>query len=180
MKPSNVLVTLHDGKPVPKVIDFGVAKATNQRLTERTIYTRFAQIIGTPMSKFIKGDLDVIVMKAIEKDRTRRYDAASGLASDVQRFLNDEPIVARSPSLAYRFAKFTRRNRVAVATCALVLVSLVCGIVATSWMAAVARYEAERANHALQMFASASYEEAVTAVLLNDQEKAARAGDAPP
>ena len=167
VKPSNVLVTLHDGKPVPKVIDFGVAKATNQRLTERTIYTRFAQIIGTPMymspeqaalsgldvdtrsdiyslgmllyelltgttpfdkerfdkaaydeirrivreeqpskpstkistlgnnattvsrtrgtdphslSKFVLGDLDVIVMKAIEKDRTRRYDTASGLA----------------------------------------------------------------------------------------------------
>ena len=84
------------------------------------------------------GDLDIIAMKALEKDRTRRYDTASGLAADVQRFLNDEPIVARPPSLAYRFTKFARRNRVAVVTSALVLVSLVAGIVATSWMAAVA------------------------------------------
>ena len=63
-------------------------------------------------------------MKALEKDRTRRYDTASGLADDVERFLKDEPIVARSPSLAYRFAKFARRNRTAVVTSAVVLVSL--------------------------------------------------------
>lgn len=220
VKPSNVLVTLHDGKPVPKIIDFGVAKATNQRLTERTIYTRCAQIIGTPLymspeqaelsgldvdtrsdiyslgvllyelltgttpfdkeriekaayseirriiceeeppkpstkistlgesatgisicrgtdrhslSKRIMGDLDVIVMKAIEKDRTRRYGTATGLADDVQRFLEDQPIVARAPSVVYRFRKFTRRNRVAMATSAAVLVSLVVGLAGLAW-----------------------------------------------
>ena len=198
VKPSNVLVTLHDGNPVPKVIDFGVAKATNQRLTERTIYTRLAQIIGTPMymspeqaelsgldvdtrsdiyslgvllyelltgttpfdrerfanaaydeirrivreeeppkpstkisslgdtvttissqrntepkrlHQTVRGDLDWIVMKAMEKDRTRRYETASGLAADIQRFLAYEPVWARAPSAAYRLRKYAWRNR---------------------------------------------------------------------
>ena len=198
IKPTNVLVTLHDGKPVPKVIDFGVAKALHQRLTERTVYTSFAQVIGTPLymspeqaelsgldidtrsdvyslgvllyelltgttpfdkrqfekaaydeirriiretdppkpstkigslgetatsvslqrgtdqrtlSKLVTGDLDIIAMKALEKDRTRRYDTASGLADDVQRFLKDEPIVARSPSRAYRFTSSLAATR---------------------------------------------------------------------
>ena len=215
IKPSNVLVTLHDGAPVPKVIDFGVAKALHQRLTERTIYTSFAQVVGTPLymspeqaelsgldidtrsdvyslgvllyellagttpfdkerferaaydeirriiretdppkpstkvsslgetasfvsaqrgtdprslSRSITGDLDVIVMKALEKDRTRRYGTASGLADDVQRFLENQPIVARAPSIAYRFSKFARRNRVALAMSAVVLVSLIVGL----------------------------------------------------
>ena len=96
------------------------------------------------LSRFVTGDLDWIVMKALEKDRTRRYETASGLAADVQRFLNDEPIVARSPSLAYRFTKFARRNRVAMVTSALVLASLVVGIVATSWMAHARRRSSEQ------------------------------------
>ena len=82
------------------------------------------------LSRFVTGDLDVIAMKSIEKDRTRRYDTASALADDVQRFLNDEPIVARSPSLAYRFTKLARRHRVATATSLVVVASLICGIVA--------------------------------------------------
>lgn len=255
VKPSNVLVTLHDGKPVPKVIDFGVAKAISQRLTERTIYTQLRQTVGKPLymspeqaelsgldidtrtdvyslgvllyemltgttpferqlfekaaydeirriireqdppkpstkistlgerataisahrrtdprslSKFVMGDLDIIAMKALEKDRTRRYDTASGLAADVQRFLHDEPIVARPPSPAYRFTKFARRNRVAVVTAALVLASLVAGVVATSWMA-------KRTYDTLKMLAEASYEAAVTAALVGDQEKAEKA-----
>ena len=248
VKPSNVLVTLHDSKPVPKVIDFGVAKATNQRLTERTIYTRFAQIIGTPMymspeqaalsgldvdtrsdiyslgmllyelltgttpfdkerfdkaaydeirrivreeqptkpstkistlgdnatevsahrrtdphslSRFVQGDLDVIVMKAIEKDRTRRYDTASGLATDIERFLHNEPIVARPPSLVYRFGKFAQRNRMAVATSTVVLTSLLVAVIATSW-------SAHRAHETLRRLADAFYREAVAAALAGD------------
>jgi serine/threonine protein kinase len=258
VKPTNVLVTLHDSTPVPKIIDFGVAKATNQRLTEHTVYTRFSQIIGTPMymspeqaalsgldvdtrtdvyslgvllyelltgappfdkerfdkaaydeirrivrdeqpskpstkistlgenasavsarrgmdphglSKFVKGDLDVIVMKAIEKDRTQRYDTASGLAADVERFLHSEPIIARSPSLAYRLAKFTRRNRVAVATSVVVLMSLLVTVVATSW-------SAHQAHETLRRLANAFYGEAVTAALAGDLEKARSVLDA--
>ncbi len=252
VKPSNVLVTLNDGRPVPKVIDFGVAKATNQRLTDRTIYTRFAQIIGTPMymspeqaalsgldvdtrsdiyslgvllyelltgstpfdharfekaafdeirrivreeqpakpstkistlgnsatsisahrgtdprslTKFVRGDLDVIVMKAIEKDRTRRYDTASALTGDVERFLNNDPIVARPPSLAYRFRKFAQRNRVAVATSAIVVMSLLVAVIATSW-------SAHRAHETLRRLADAFYREAVAAALAGDLRKA--------
>lgn len=208
VKPTNVLVTLHDGRPVPKIIDFGVAKAINQQLTERTVYTRHMQMIGTPLymspeqaelsgldvdtrtdiyalgvllyelltgttpfdkerlreaaydevrriireeeppkpstristlgepataisahrktdpkrlSQLVRGDLDWIVMKALEKDRTRRYETATGFARDVQRHLNDEPVEARAPSTIYRLRKCVRRNKVAVTTSALVL-----------------------------------------------------------
>ena len=76
------------------------------------------------LSKLVAGDLDIIAMKALEKDRTRRYDSASGLADDVQRFLTHLPIVARSPSLAYRFSKFAHRNRATVVTSAVVLLTL--------------------------------------------------------
>ena len=198
IKPTNVMVTLHDGKPVPKVIDFGIAKATNQRLTEQTLFTRYAQMIGTPeymspeqaemsgldidtrtdiyslgvllyelltgstpfagetlrsagyaemqriiretdplkpstrirtlgatlvgvaqsrqcsvelLPKLVRGDLDCIVMKSIEKDRTQRYETAHALAGDIERHLRNEPILAGSPSTAYRIQKFVRRHR---------------------------------------------------------------------
>ena len=194
IKPSNVLVTLHDNKPVPKVIDFGVAKATAQRLTERTLFTQFGVIVGTPeymspeqsqmsgldidtrsdiyslgvllyelltgstplekqrlrevaftevlrrireeeppkpstrlgttqessaiaaqrgtepakLAKLVRGDLDWIVMKAIEKDRTRRYESAGGLARDIQRHLDGDPVEAGPPSPFYRMSTFAQ------------------------------------------------------------------------
>jgi serine/threonine protein kinase len=197
IKPSNIMVTQGDDHPVPKVIDFGIAKATNQRLTEKTLFTRYAHIIGTPaymspeqaelsemgidtrsdiyslgvllyelltgstpfneeelrkagylemqrvireqepdkpstklgtlgniltnvakqrnatpalLRKTIHGDLDWIVMKALEKVRDRRYDNASALALDVQRHLDDQPILARAPGTLYLVQKFMRRH----------------------------------------------------------------------
>ena len=211
IKPSNVMVTLHDGTPVPKVIDFGIAKATNQRLTEKTLFTRYAQMIGTPaymspeqaemsgldvdtrtdiyslgvllyelltgttpfdgqklrsagylelqriireeeptkpstklsslgesltevasrrstkpdlLRKLVRGDLDWIVMRAMEKDRTRRYETVHALAGDVQRYLRQEPILAGSPGTIYRMRKFCRRHRYRVITAAAVGVFL--------------------------------------------------------
>ena len=198
IKPSNVMVTSHDGMPVPKVIDFGIAKATNQRLTEKTFFTRYAQMIGTPaymspeqaelndldvdtrsdvyslgvllyelltgttpfseeelrqagyaamqriireqepirpstrlstlqdtlpevaahrgttpelLGKMLQGDLDWIVVKALEKDRTRRYGTAHALAEDIGRHLRNEPITAGSPGVSYRLHKFLRRHK---------------------------------------------------------------------
>ena len=232
IKPSNVLITLHDGEPVVKVIDFGVAKALNQKLTEKTIYTSFAQIIGTPLymspeqaelsgldvdtrtdvyslgvllyelltgttpfdrrhldkaaydeirriireqeppkpstristlgatlqsistqrkmdprqlCRFVRGDLDWIVMMSLEKDRTRRYDTASSFAADVRRFLEDEPVEARAPSTVYRIQKFAARNRLLL-TAALLFLLLVLGGIAGIGVfavrAAIARQDA--------------------------------------
>src|SRR6516162_8255316 len=218
IKPSNVLVTSHDGKPVAKVIDFGVAKAIHQPLTERTIYTNFAQMIGTPLymspeqaemsgldidtrsdiyslgvllyelltgstplakkrvaaaaydeirrlireeepprpstrlsssnslassaaqrhteptklSKLVRGDLDWITMKALEKDRTRRYETADGLARDIQRYLANEMVEARPPSTVYRLQKFASNNKIALSTAATIAFLLVAGIVGTT------------------------------------------------
>jgi eukaryotic-like serine/threonine-protein kinase len=236
IKPSNVLVTSHDGKPAAKVIDFGVAKALHQRLTELTIYTQFAQMIGTPLymspeqaemsgldidtgsdiyslgvllyelltgttpldkkrlvkaaydeirrmireeeppkpstrlsttesiasiaaqrrtepaklSKLIRGDLDWITMKALEKDRTRRYETANGLARDIQRYLADEVVEARPPSTAYRLWKFAKKNRAALTTAAAIALLLVAGVVASTWEAV----RAMRAEQAAQQSAT--------------------------
>jgi serine/threonine protein kinase/tetratricopeptide (TPR) repeat protein len=234
IKPNNVLVTLHDSTPVPKVIDFGIAKATSQRLTEKTLFTEFRQFIGTPeymspdqaeisgldvdtrtdiyslgvllyelltgttpfdgaalrkasyseiqriirelepekpstrvatlaakgtdigvlrqtepatLSRLIRGDLDWIVMKAMEKDRTRRYGAASELASDIQRHLNHEPVLAGPPSVTYKFSKFVRRNRVAVTAGALIGLTVVVGLS----LATLGFVQATRAQAALEV-----------------------------
>jgi WD40 repeat protein/serine/threonine protein kinase len=247
LKPSNILVTLHDGNPVPKVIDFGVAKATNQQLTQRTLFTAYGQMVGTPaymspeqaemsgldidtrsdiyslgvllyelltgttplesnrlrqagyaemqrlireveppppstrmsalggeatvlagnrgtdvkrLTQLLRGDLDWIVMKALEKDRNRRYETPGAFAADVERFLHNEPIVARAPSALYKLRKFARRNRAAVAMAAIVLLLLVLGTAGTSiglvWAVQAedeARHDAERARDAEQLAA---------------------------
>jgi hypothetical protein len=216
LKPSNILVTEVDGAPVPKVIDFGVAKATQARLTEMTLFTGLHQMIGTPaymspeqaglgaldmdtrsdiyalgvllyelltgqtpltkeefekagldeifrlireqdppkpstrlsaltreeltaiaarrqaepvkLNRLLSGDLDWIVMKALEKDRRRRYETANGLAMDVQRHLQNEPVTACPPGNIYRFQKMVRRNKLAFGAAAAVAVSLVFGL----------------------------------------------------
>jgi serine/threonine protein kinase len=219
LKPSNVLIALYDGKAVPKVIDFGAAKAAAQQLTERTMFTEVGQIVATleymapeqaelnnldidtradiyslgvllyelltgsppfpgkplrgaafteilrilreveppkpstklsgseglpaiaaqrklepaKLMRLVQGDLDWIVMKALEKDRGRRYETANGLALDLQRYLADEPVLAGPPGLAYRLRKFVRRNRGPVAASAVLLLALVGGMVGTTW-----------------------------------------------
>jgi serine/threonine protein kinase/WD40 repeat protein len=234
IKPSNILVTLHDGVPVPKVIDFGIAKATSgQQLTDKTIYTAFAQFIGTyayvspeqaemsglgidtradiyslgvllyelltgrtpfdaatlqkagldqmrkiireqepprpstclstlkcadikavanqrgaeplRLINIIRRDLDWIVMKALEKDRTRRYDTANGFGLDVQRYLDSEPVLACPPSRIYKFQKLVRRNTFAVAAVCVVALVVVVGFATSTWLFIKERAARERA-----------------------------------
>ena len=219
IKPSNVMVTHHDGKPVPKVIDFGIAKATNQRLTEKTVFTRYAHLIGTPvymspeqaelsdldvdtrsdiyslgvvlyelltgttpfseeelrqagyvemqrmireqepalpstrlstlgdtltdvakrrsstpelLRKALRGELDWIVMKTLEKDRTCRYDSSSALLGDIQRYLNHEPVLAGPPTAWYRARKLLQRHGRLVAMLVAVAVTLVTATVVST------------------------------------------------
>jgi serine/threonine protein kinase/tetratricopeptide (TPR) repeat protein len=240
LKPSNVLVAVQDGKPVPKIIDFGIAKAVDHRLAESTLFTEQGLLIGTPaymspeqaelsgldidtrtdiyslgvmlyelligvlpfdqkmlraaafneiqriireidpprastqiiklgetnttiaehrrtdpasLHRQLKGDLDCILMRAMEKDRTRRYETATGLAMDINRHLHNEPISARPPSTTYRLAKFARRHKVGLAAGVAVFLALVAGLVmATTGLIrakraeAVAAGERDRAN----------------------------------
>lgn len=230
LKPSNVLVTMQDGVSVPKVIDFGVAKATNQRLTEGTLFTQNTTLIGTPaymspeqaeispggsvdvdtrsdiyslgvllyelltgtqpfsekrlravsyseMRRIIaeeeperpstrlrRGPADVqsagvvrrqssgldeidwIVLKCLEKDRTRRYETADGLAADVARYLAHEPIIARPPSAWYEFSKMVRRHRASFIATAAVIVALAAGVIVSTWEARLAREQGELAR----------------------------------
>jgi WD40 repeat protein/serine/threonine protein kinase len=238
LKPSNVLVVSHDGTPVVKVIDFGVAKAVGQQLTDKTIYTQFAQMVGTPLymspeqagqsgidvdtrtdiyalgvllyelltgttpfekerfkeaaydeirriireeeppkpstristlgqvastvsaqrksdpkrlSQLMRGELDWIVMKALEKDRNRRYDTPSALAADVRRHLQVEPVLACPPSVVYRLRKFARRNKRALATAALLAVML---LIALGAVVASAIWAADQAKARLALEAA--------------------------
>jgi serine/threonine protein kinase len=256
LKPSNILVCLYDGHPVPKVIDFGLAKAINQPLTENTLYTAHGMMVGTPLymspeqaefnnldvdtrtdiyslgvilyelltgttpldrqrikeaawqeivrlikeeepskpstklsgsgslpsvaaqrslepaqlTRLMRGDLDWIVMKALEKERSRRYETANGLARDLQRYLADEVVEARPTSATYRLRKFLRRNKGLVRAVAAVFLLLVAGIVGTSWgmlRAERARQEAESARIA----EAAERQRAVAAALAEKEAK---------
>jgi serine/threonine protein kinase len=220
LKPTNILVESHDGKPVPKVIDFGLAKATSGiQLTEHTLFTALGQVAGTPLymapeqaafnavdvdtradvyalgvilyelltgttpiareafkkaafdemlrvireqepptpssrissseskgsvaalrqmepiklGRFVRGELDWIVMKSLSKERDRRYESATALARDVERFLNHEPVQAGPPSASYKLRKFVRRNRPLVIAVAVMLFALIAGMTGTTF-----------------------------------------------
>ena len=221
LKPSNILVALHDGRPVPKVIDFGIAKATGPKLTERSVHTEIGAIVGTleymspeqatldqldidtrsdiyslgvllyelltgttpidrkrlkeaailevlrvirdeepprlstrlstteelpaiassrglpprKLNGLVRGDLDWIAMRALEKDRARRYQTANGLALDIVRYLHHEPVEAGPPSATYRLWKFARRYRAPLAAAAAFVVLLIAGAVVSTWQA---------------------------------------------
>jgi len=237
IKPSNVLIASHDGVPVVKIIDFGVAKAVGQHLTERTLYTQFTQLIGTPLymspeqagqsaldvdtrsdiyslgvllyelltgttpfdkeqlsqasyeeirriireeeppkpstristlgqaattlstqrksdpkrlSQLFRGELDWIVMKALEKDRNRRYDTASSFAADVQHYLHDEPVQACPPSAVYRFGKFARRNKGALVTATAVGLAVMLAVAGLATSTLLIAREQQATTNALQ------------------------------
>jgi serine/threonine protein kinase/tetratricopeptide (TPR) repeat protein len=247
IKPSNILVTLHDGKPVPKIIDFGVAKAIDQRLTERTLFTQFGALIGTPeymspeqaelsgldvdtrsdiyslgvllyelltgttpleraklreagyaevlrrikeeepprpstrlshagdrlasiaatrrteparLTRLVRGELDWIVMKALEKERTRRYETANGLARDVQRYLGGNAVEAGPPSAAYRLRKFARKHRAALGTVTAFVILLIVASVVSTYLA-IRAMRAERVATAEQNRAMVAERDAV-------------------
>ncbi len=231
LKPSNILVSTQDGRPHTKVIDFGIAKATASKLTEKTLFTEHRALIGTPeymspeqaegsldidtrtdvyslgvllyelltgttpfssrelrsaayaeiqriirevdpprpstrlsnntdtiasvaaqrrveprkLGTLVRGELDWIVMRALEKDRQRRYETASGLATDIQRYLGGEALAAAPPSRTYRFKKFIRRNRVMVTTVGAVAVALVAGFGTALWQAREASLQRDAA-----------------------------------
>jgi serine/threonine protein kinase len=239
IKPGNILVTLHDGTPVPKVIDFGIAKAMHQRrLTERTMFTAFRQFLGTPqyvspeqaemsgldvdtrsdvyslgallyelltgttpleeatlreaayervwqmvreadpprpstrvstmgaartaavaarrgsdpgrLAKLLRGELDWVVMKALEKARERRYDSAGSLAADLRRYLDDEPVQARPTNLAYQLKKLALRHKTGVAAALAIGAALLIGISGTTIGMLRARAAQRRAQSAEQ------------------------------
>lgn len=236
LKPSNILVAQQDGDPIPKVIDFGVARATtSQRLADESIYTAFDQFVGTPaymspeqtgaisedvdtradiyalgvllyelltgclpfeqerlrglalhevcriireeeppspstrigglqlgdqgiiasqrqistasLLSIFRGDLDWVVMKTLEKDRTRRYETANGLAMEIERYLNNELITARPPSRLYRFQKMIRRNTLAFVATAGIALALILGIAISLWQAIRAEAGEQRAKN---------------------------------
>jgi serine/threonine protein kinase/tetratricopeptide (TPR) repeat protein len=233
IKPSNVIVAMYDDRPVPKVIDFGVAKAAGQSLTDKTLMTGFGAVVGTPeymspeqanlnnmdidtrsdvyslgvllyelltgttpvdrkslgnaalleilrivrdveaprpsaklstidtlpsvaanrgtepvkLSKLVRGELDWIVMKCLEKDRSRRYETANALARDLERHLHDDVVEAQPPTAGYRLRKFARKHRTALTTATTIVLLLVAGVAVSTWQA-VRATRAERLSQA--------------------------------
>jgi hypothetical protein len=144
----------------------------------RTTIAAHRQVDVDQLRQLVRGDLDWIVMKALEKDRTRRYETANGLARDILRYLGDQPVDACPPSATYRFRKFARRNRMVLTTAALVSIALVLGTLLSTWQAvratraerlAAARLVAECVAHNDAEAARAS-EEAQRKVALNQQK----------
>ena len=258
IKPSNVMVTLCDGVPVPKVIDFGIAKATEQRLTERTLFTHYGMMVGTleymspeqaelssvgvdtrgdvyslgvllyelltgstplererlreaayadvlkrireeepprpstrlgtsgemlatissrrrtepqKLTRLVRGELDWIVMRCLEKDRSRRYETVNGLARDVERYLADEPVSAGPPGARYRLGKFARRNKAMLATTSLVAASLLLGTGLATWGLVSARRDRTAALDA-RAAESRERQAAVDAKVLAERQRA--------
>jgi serine/threonine protein kinase/tetratricopeptide (TPR) repeat protein len=260
LKPSNILVSRHDATPVVKVIDFGVAKAVGQELTDKTLFTGIAQMIGTPLymspeqagmsdldidtrsdiyslgvllyelltgttpftkerfkkaaydeirrvireeeppkpstrlseskdslpsisaqrqtepaklTKLVRGELDWIVMKALDKDRSRRYETANGLAMDVQRYLRDDHVLACPPSAGYRLRKFALRHRVTLTTAAVVALALVAGTAVSTWQAVRATLAQAEAGRQRDAATKAASQEKLANTLLADLLSAA-------
>jgi serine/threonine protein kinase/cytochrome c-type biogenesis protein CcmH/NrfG len=258
LKPSNIIVSEIDDTAIPKVIDFGVAKAVGQTLTEETVYTHFSQMVGTPLymspeqtglgvvdidtrsdvyslavmlyelltgstpfdsdtlkaagfdemrriireeeppkpsamvstlnaealstvsqrrgaeprrlSEHLSGELDWLVMKALEKDRNRRYESASALAADVDRYLGQQPMIAGPPSLAYRFSKYAQRNKAKLIAASLAFSVLLIGVISAGGAALQAQQERRELTQAVEQ----SLAEARTAIEAGDLALARR------
>ena len=167
IKPSNILVPLIDARPAPKIIDFGVAKAIVGKLLDESLSTQFSAVVGTRSTRLstdeslpslaalrviepkrlmalLRGELDWVVMKCLEKQRERRYETANAVAREVQRYLAHEAVEARPPSAGYRLSKFAKRNKRQVIAASLVLLALLGGMIGTS----IGMVQAQRARTA--------------------------------